>query len=188
MDIGLVLAATALVAAFVVPFAVEAFERPRLEIIPSPWLPAGPTPWTFATVQIRNKTIAGPLARVLTRQAAQACVVEIDYFRWGTDERVIQTVYGCWTNHQELIHSVPIPPETIAASRADARRIDRRYRDIPASHAGEEVAVAVLSAGEAFAARGPEGLCTTAERAASASAGLRHSPAAPGSRAAREAG
>ena len=39
MDIGLVLAAAALIAAFVVPFAVEAFERPRLEIIPSPWLP-----------------------------------------------------------------------------------------------------------------------------------------------------
>jgi hypothetical protein len=82
--VGLVLTIAALVAAFVVPFAVEAFRRPRLEIIPSPWLPAGPTQWTFATVQVRNKRLAGPLARLLTREAAQGCVVDIDYFRWGT--------------------------------------------------------------------------------------------------------
>jgi hypothetical protein len=131
--VGLVLTIAALVAAFVVPFAVEAFRRPRLEIIPSPWLPAGPTPWTFATVQVRNKRLAGPLARLLTREAAQGCVVDIDYFRWGTDERVIPTVHGCWTDH------------------TGTETADRRNRDIPASHIGVEVAVAVLREGEAFA-------------------------------------
>jgi len=148
MGIELVLAVAALGASVLVPFAIEAFERPRLEIIPSQWIPAGPAPWTFAVVQIRNKPLAGPLAKLLTRQAVQRCVVDIDYFRWGTGERVIPTVPGRWTNHQELIKSVPYPPETVVASRVSERT---RYRDIPASRAGEEVAVAVLSGGEAFA-------------------------------------
>jgi len=84
MGIELVLGVAALGASVLVPFAVEALERPRLEIIPSQWIPAGPTLWTFAIVQIRNKPLVGPLAKLLTRQAVQGCVVDIDYFRWGT--------------------------------------------------------------------------------------------------------
>jgi hypothetical protein len=151
MGIELVLGVAALGASVLVPFAVEALERPRLEIIPSQWIPAGPTLWTFAIVQIRNKPLVGPLAKLLTRQAVQGCVVDIDYFRWGTDERIIPTVPGRWTNHQELIESVPCSLETLVASRVGERTTDRRYRDIPVSRAGEEVAVSVLSGGEAFA-------------------------------------
>jgi len=121
MDIELFLAVAAFVASVLVPFMVEAFERPRLEIISSQWTPTGPTLWAFATIRIRNKPLAGPLAKLLTRQAAQGCVVDIDYFRWGTDERVMPTVHG------------------------------HRYRDIPASSTGEEVAVAALGGGAAFA-------------------------------------
>ena len=121
MDIEFALAVAAFVASVLMPFVVEAFERPRLEIVSSQWTPARPASWAFATVQICNKPLAGPLARLLTRQAAQGCVIDIDYFRWGTDERVMPTVHG------------------------------HRYRDIPASSTGEEVAVAVLGGGAAFA-------------------------------------
>lgn len=131
--IVLVLTIAALVAAFGVPVSVEALRRPQLEIIPSRWLPAGPTPWTFATVQVRNKPLGEPLASVLTRQAAQGCVVDIDFYRWGTDERVIPTVHGRWTDY------------------TGTETVDRRYRDIPVSPTGVEVAVAVLRAGEAAA-------------------------------------
>lgn len=129
--LGLTIAA--IVAAFGVPVSVEAFRRPRLEIMPSAWLPAGPTPWTLATVQVRNKPPAGPLARVLTRQVAQECVVDVDYYRWATGDRAIPTVCGRWMNH------------------TGAETADRRYRDIPVSHAGVAVAVAVLKVGEAAA-------------------------------------
>ena len=128
-----VLAIAAIVVAIGVPITVEAFRRPRLEIAPAPWLPAGPTPRTFATVQVRNRPLAEPLASVLTRQAAQGCVVDLDFYRWGTDERAMPTVRGRWTN--------PTGAETA----------DRRYRDIPVSRAGVEVAVAVLQEGEAAA-------------------------------------
>jgi hypothetical protein len=129
----LILAIAAIVVATGVPISVEAFRRPRLEITPSPWLPAGPTPRTFATVQVRNRPLAEPLANVLTRQAAQGCAVDLDFYRWGTDERAIPMVHGRWTNH-------------IGAETAD-----RRYRDIPVSPVGVEVAVAVLREGEAAA-------------------------------------
>jgi hypothetical protein len=128
-----VLAIAAIVVAIGVPISVEAFRRPRLEIMPAPWLPAGPTPWTFATVQVRNRPLAEPLASVLTRQAAQACVVDVDFYRWGTDERAMPTVHGRWTNY------------------TGAETADRRYRDIPVSRAGVEVAIAVLREGEAAA-------------------------------------
>lgn len=128
-----VLAIAAIVVAIGVPISVELFRRPRLEITSAPWLPPGPTPWTYAIVEVRNRPLAGPLASVLTRQAAQGCFVDVDFYRWGTDERAIPTVHGRWTNH------------------TGAETADRRYRDIPVSRAGVEVAVAVLRAGEAAA-------------------------------------
>jgi len=143
MNIGLALAVVALVAAFVVPFTVEALERPRLEIITSSWQSAGPIPWTFATVQVRNRPLAAPLAKLLTRQAAQGCVILIDYFHWGSGERVIPTVQGRWTSHQELTEAIPHLTENTST--------DQRYRDIPVSRAGEEIAVAVLNEESAYA-------------------------------------
>jgi len=140
MPIYFVLAVAAIAASVLVPFVVEALERPRLEIGPSPWIPAGPTPWTFAIVQVCNKPLAGPLAMFLTRQAAQACVADIDYFRWGTGERVMPTMHGRWTSRQELM-----------AARVSKRTTGRRCRDIPVGRAGEIVAVAILSRGQAFA-------------------------------------
>jgi hypothetical protein len=80
-----VVAIVALVAAFAVPIGIEAFERSRLEIGPSLWSSEGPVNWTFATVRVRNRPTWWGVKRLLTRQAAQACVVDLEYYRWGTD-------------------------------------------------------------------------------------------------------
>jgi hypothetical protein len=168
MDVGLILGIAALVAAFLVPGGIEALKRPRLEITPSPWSPVGPVAWTFAAVRVCNKPLPSPFTRILVRQAAQGCVVEIDYFKWGTDERVFSTVSGRWSSHQQPIRSIPSPPGDpfIPAvytggtaslnmepgfSAVYDRTLDPRQHDVAVSKDGEEVAVAILRAGEAFA-------------------------------------
>ena len=55
MDVGVILGAVGVAAAFVVPIGIEMWDRPRLEISPSSWSPAGPVNWTFATVRVRNR-------------------------------------------------------------------------------------------------------------------------------------
>jgi hypothetical protein len=115
---ALVLGAAGLVAAFAAPGTIEVLKRPRLEIVPSPWVPEGPVAWTFATVQIRNKPITAPLVKRLTREAAQGCVVDIDFFRWGTEDKVFPTVPGRWSSHPEPIRSQPSPPANVGTFRA----------------------------------------------------------------------
>jgi hypothetical protein len=134
----------------------------------------GPAAWTFAAVQVRNKPITAPLARRLMRQAAQGCVVDIDFFRWGTEDKVFSTVPGRWSSHPQPIRSVPSPsaladpfipgpPVTGGTASTMSYRpdpgfslvydptLDPRQHDVAVSQAGEEVAVAILRAGEAFA-------------------------------------
>lgn len=165
---ALILGAAGLVAAFAAPGAIEVLKRPRLEIIPTPWAPAGPTAWTFATVQVRNEPITTPLARGLMRQAAQGCVVDIDFFRWGTEDKVFPTVPGRWSSHPEPVRRVPSPaadpfvPTIITGGTASVnmesgfsdtfdRTLDPPQHDVGVSRDGEEVAVAILRASEAFA-------------------------------------
>jgi hypothetical protein len=77
---GLVIAIVAVVAAVVIPLGIEQLKRPQLEIVPSQWSPPEFVPWTFATVRIRNKPVAiWGVRRLLSREIAQACSVEIDY-------------------------------------------------------------------------------------------------------------
>src|SRR5947208_13207097 len=106
-EIAIGLGAAGLAAAVAVPTTIEALKRPRLEIVPSLWSPAGPVTWAFAAVQIRNRPMGAPFNRLLTRDAAQGCVVDLDFFEWGTDERVMPTVPGRWSSHPEPIRSVP---------------------------------------------------------------------------------
>src|SRR4051812_33737753 len=105
--VGISLGVAALAAAIGVPASIEALKRPRLEIVPSPWSPAGPVAWTFAAVRVCNEPLGAPFNRFLTREAAQGCVVDIDYFKWGTSERLFATVPGRWSSHPEPIRSVP---------------------------------------------------------------------------------
>ena len=171
MDAGLVIGVAALVvgiAALAVPFRIEWLKKPRLEIVPSTWLPTGPVGWTFATVRVRNKPLTGTSSRLLTRQAAQGCTVDIDFFDWrDPDVRIRTTMPGRWSSHQQPIRSVPnvqpwlLPSATGAPGNVsmpvpfDAEydpTLDPRHHDVPVSEDGEEVAVAILlRRGEAFA-------------------------------------
>lgn len=139
-----------------------------MEIIASQWSSSGPTPWTFATIRVRNKPLVSPLAILLTRQAAQRCVVDLDYFRWGTDERVIPTVPGRWSSHQKPTRSLPYAAEMpVPLSGGTAGVInkggyggvgdiydpalDPLQQDVAVGDSGEEIAVAILRDGQAFA-------------------------------------
>ena len=128
MDAAVALAAVALIAAFVVPGAIEAFKRPRLSIVPSPWSPAGPVAWTFAAIQVHNRPLGAPFNRFLMREAAQRCVVDLDFFRWGTDERVMETVPGRWSSHHEPIQMIPSPPAAPAPYSGGTATLDPNYQ------------------------------------------------------------
>jgi hypothetical protein len=69
----------------------------------------GSVNWTFATVRVRNRPTWWGVKRLLTRQAAQACVVDLEYYRWGTDERVLPRIPGRWSSHYQPIRYVPYP-------------------------------------------------------------------------------
>jgi hypothetical protein len=165
MDAAIALGVAALVAAFVVPAAIEWLKRPHLEISPSPWSPAGPVAWTFAAVRILNKPVARPFRWLLTREVAQGCTVALDVFKWGTDERAVDQVQGRWSSHPEPIRLVPSPavqapvpgPGTAslpAHGQPFTPEFDpgliQREQDVAVTAGGEEVAVAILRAGEAF--------------------------------------
>jgi len=65
---------------------IERLKKPRLEIKPVTWQPSGPLPpMTFASAQVLNKPLPGPLAKILNRDAAESCEVTIDFFTWGDE-------------------------------------------------------------------------------------------------------
>src|SRR5262249_26807565 len=107
MDLGVVLGGLAIIASIVVPTGLERLKRPRLEIIPSQWYPPRFVTWTFATVRVRNKPPRG-LNCLIIRQPAHRCVVEIDYYLWGSDARFL-TLPGRWSSVPEPLSYVPSP-------------------------------------------------------------------------------
>lgn len=159
-----ILAVAGLAAAFIVPGTIEYLKRPKLEIVPGSWVPPGPAPWTFASVRIRNKKIAGPVGRFLGRDTAQACVVEIDYYRWDSQEKAIPTVTGRWDSHPQPERRVPLDMTnaTIGSTEADHEilqpsrlvydpSLDIPQHDITVGYDIGQVSVAILRNGEAFA-------------------------------------
>jgi hypothetical protein len=153
---GLAVGVVALVLVFLVPF----IQRPRLEINESLWPPAGHFPWTFAVFQVRNKPLAAPLNIFLRREAAQGCLVEIDYFKWGTDEQIFPTITGRWSSHNPPVTWMQEPTGVVVTAVTGVPRqsmgpgysgvydpspsLDPPEQNIAASERGEEVAVAVL--------------------------------------------
>jgi hypothetical protein len=95
-----------------VPY-IERLKRPKLEIKPVSWQPTGPVyPMTFASAQVLNKPLRGPLGRFLNRDAAESCEVTIDFFTWGDQasrKRVFDPIKGRWDSHPQplKIRSVP---------------------------------------------------------------------------------
>jgi len=112
-------------AALILPFCIERLKRPRLEIELVPWQPSGPVyQMTFASAQVHNRSIRGPLARFLDRNAAEACEVTIDFFTW-TDEpsrkRVFSPIKGRWDSHRQPIEMTPVASSRgVSAGWADA--------------------------------------------------------------------
>jgi hypothetical protein len=123
---------------------------------------------TFAAVWVRNKPMRAPLRWFLAREAAQACRGTLDFYTWGTDARVIPSVPGRWSGNPEPLRSVRVdadPANALAYAAAGQEppvqvlvqydpALDSREHDVRASHAGEQIAVAVLRAdgsGDAYA-------------------------------------
>jgi hypothetical protein len=108
VDAAIFLGVAAIVVAIAIPLWVERLKRPRLGIIASQWVAGRPVPWTFAAVQVQNRPLSGALGALLTREVAQGCRVQIDFLRWGTDERAIDTVQGRWSSHPDLRPASPV--------------------------------------------------------------------------------
>lgn len=159
---GLAVGVVALVLVFLVPF----IQRPRLEINESLWPPAGRFPWTFAVFQVRNKPLAAPLNIFLRREAAQGCVVKIDYFKWGTGEQVFPTITDRWSSHNLPITWMQEPIGVVVTAVTGTPRqsmgpgysgvydpspsLDPPEQNIAATERGEEVAVAILQTVSGF--------------------------------------
>ena len=163
-----VLGGAGLVAAFAVPFTIEALKRPRLAIDSGIWAPGGVVLWTFAVVRVRNKLLPWRLDKVLSREVAQACKVHVDFYRWDETSRLFQPLPGRWSSHPEPIRLAQGPaisagmpvsgvPAGNPATQGAARVIydpslDSQDQDVAVSVEGEEVAVAILRYdGEAYA-------------------------------------
>jgi hypothetical protein len=114
-------------------------------------------------VRVRNRPLHRAIGSFLAREAAQGCEVRIDFYRWDTGTRAFGTIAGRWSSHPEPLRWVPNPPIAAVpniggtaiiqsgtggfAPAFDATMI-RREQDVGVNDAGEEVAVAVLLAGD----------------------------------------
>jgi hypothetical protein len=165
-DAAMTIAILALIAALIVPLGIERLKRPRLDIIPSPWTPSRPVAWTFAAVRIRNLPLRGLAGMFMTRGEAQGCRVEIDFTDLATGTRPFDTVQGRWSSHPEPLQWVPNPPlaaipgiggtaipapGTGGFAPAFDPSLIRHEQDVAVSKDGEEVPIAVLRAGDAYA-------------------------------------
>lgn len=156
--LAIVLGAIGIAAAVVVAFAVEWLKRPRLAIAGSTFRATRPVAWTFATVRVFNRPITGWLGSIVTRQSAEGCLVSIEFRRWREDVLALPAIRGRWSSSPEplrsqiLLASPPNPehPEWSPGETAPQVMsfydpgIDPPRLTVPPSHAGEEIAVAVL--------------------------------------------
>jgi hypothetical protein len=149
------------IVAILLTIAIEVVRRPRLSIRPSRFTASGPVPWTFAAVRVHNKPLSRPWRWFLTREAAGGCRVTFDFFRWGTDVRVMPSVPGRWSGnpqplrrvrqsnpeteqYAEMLAKAGLPPPVEQYFAEYDPTLDPREHDVRTSEDGEEVAVAVL--------------------------------------------
>ena len=140
---GIVLGAAALV----VMLLVEWLKRPRLEIAPARWQAAGPVPWTFAAVEVKNRPLFPLLRSFLVRDSAQSCEVTLEFREPGKRQLAIPSVPARWSAQPEPLRSVPVqgPSGTTFAVQYDPSLVPQSLRlDVPAGDTGREIGVAVL--------------------------------------------
>lgn len=129
---------------------IAALRGPRVQIRETPWAPASPVPWTFATVGIRN---APPPRWIpfLARETALACRATIQFYRRG--EAVTSPIAGRWSDRPEPIRAELVDPATgqVIGMLAPDLIPESQVYDLVAGGRWEEVAVAVLRDGEAYA-------------------------------------
>jgi hypothetical protein len=94
---GLIAGAAALIE---LPY-VERLKKPELEIRPVIWQPSGPLPpMTFASAQVINKPIRGPLAKFVDRAQAEACEVTYDFLDQSSGTK-FPPITGRWDSHPQ---------------------------------------------------------------------------------------
>jgi hypothetical protein len=145
------------IAALAVPFTIEFLKRPRLTIEPSPWLPQTTFPFTFASVEVRNKPLPRPFNWVQSRDVAQACEASIDYYKLDSKEKLFDTVQGRWDSHEQPLAEIIAPPEPDDPDRLkvigvyDPSRVSRQ-ENIAVGNDRAQISVALLTnKGHAFA-------------------------------------
>jgi hypothetical protein len=72
--IGIALGAGGILTALGVPIGIERLKRPSLDIVPSPWTPAGPAYWTFAAVRVRRGIHESPTGEEVHGQSRFLCL------------------------------------------------------------------------------------------------------------------
>lgn len=123
---------------------------PRVEIRAKAWTAASPVPWHFAAVDIRNAP--SPRWLPITQSTALACRVTLEFRKGG--QLAIPPVPARWSARPEPIRTLPVDHNgTVGLIQVPALELipDSYVFDLPAGGRWEEVAVAVLREGEAFA-------------------------------------
>jgi hypothetical protein len=106
-------------------------------------------------VEIHNRPLRWPLRLLVTRNSADGCEVTLEFRRQGEKALAISEVPARWSGHPQPIRSVPVI-KTSESSGGGAVEVDflphydptmvpgtLRF-DVPATEAGQEVALAVL--------------------------------------------
>ncbi len=152
------------IAALLLPVAIEALKRPRIEVIAHDWRGQTSTPWHFATAHVRNRALHSALARLLVRQSATAATATIEFRKGGA--KVLPEIAGRWSSRPEPLRFEMVDDQGIAVVAAksgqQAPPITRVVYDltlVPATLTldlapgkWEEVAVAILhDGGDAYA-------------------------------------
>ena len=152
MDIAIVLGIAALAVAVVLPLGLEWLRKPRIEVRAERWNPAGPFPWTFAVVHVRNRPLPSwvPLARL----TAESCRALIEFRRGEENDLAIPEIDARWSSRPEPIRQDLVDPPKDLDAPEGAKLVIQHFDpgavshtmtyDLPAGDRWEELAIAIL--------------------------------------------
>ncbi len=154
MDLALALAIAALVVAVALPIGLEWLRKPRLEVRAARWTPAGPMPWTFAVIHVRNRPL--PSWVPLSRLTAESCRALVEFRRGEERDLAIPEIDARWSSRPEPVKQDLVDPPADLAQEAPegAKLVIQRFDlaavsstltyDVPAGDRWEEIAIAIL--------------------------------------------